>query len=107
MPELPPTSVRPSDSDEPDRTGQYEGIPTPLSGDAVEAGTIIAGKYNDAPQFDTKADFLQRPVVKSGGNRWQLLADRLPILRARGILFRDLGNRSSRFSHASYAIIGA
>ena len=46
MPELPPTSVRkPTDPDEPDRTGQYEGAPTPLSGDDVEAGTIIAGKY--------------------------------------------------------------
>ncbi len=45
MPELPPTAVRPSNSDEPDRTGQYEGAPTPLSGDDVEAGTIIAGKY--------------------------------------------------------------
>ena len=45
MPELPPTSVCPSNSDEPDRTGQYEGSATPFSGDAVEAGTIIAGKY--------------------------------------------------------------
>ena len=45
MPELPPTSVRPSNSDEPNRTGRHEGAPTPFSGDAVEAGTIIAGKY--------------------------------------------------------------
>ena len=46
MPELPPTSVRkPTDPDEPDRTGRHEGAPTPFSGDAVEAGTIIAGKY--------------------------------------------------------------
>ena len=45
MPELPPTSVRPSNSDEPGRTGRPEGAPTPFSGDAVEAGTVIAGKY--------------------------------------------------------------
>ena len=49
MPDFPPTSVRtPTDPDEPDRTGRHEGTITPAlfsSADAVEAGTIIAGKY--------------------------------------------------------------
>ena len=49
MPELPPTSVRkPTDPYEPDRTGRHEGTITPAlfsSGDAAEAGTVIAGKY--------------------------------------------------------------
>ena len=51
--------------------------------------------------------FGSRPVAKSGGNRWRLLANRLPILRARGIHFRDPGKRYTPSSHASYAIIGA
>jgi hypothetical protein len=48
MPELPPTNVRPTDPDEPDRTGRYEGSATPFgsaSADDISAGTIFAGKY--------------------------------------------------------------
>src|SRR5438046_2770057 len=43
MPDLPPTSVKPPS--DPDRTGRYEGSPTPPNGEFVEAGTVLAGKY--------------------------------------------------------------
>jgi len=49
MPELPPTTARkPTDPDEPDRTGRYEGSPTPhafTAADDIQPGTLIAGKY--------------------------------------------------------------
>ena len=54
MPELPPASVRkPTDPDEPDRTGRYEdpdshdsrGLTPPARQEVIEAGTVIAGRY--------------------------------------------------------------
>lgn len=49
MPDLPPTTARkPTDPDEPDRTGRYEGPPAPhafAAADNIQPGTLIAGKY--------------------------------------------------------------
>lgn len=49
MPDLPPTTARkPTDPDEPDRTGRYEDSPTPhafTAADDIQPGTLIAGKY--------------------------------------------------------------
>src|SRR5689334_1309687 len=45
MPDLPPTTAkRPTDPDEPDRTGRPDGTPTPVLS-AIHPGTVIAGKY--------------------------------------------------------------
>jgi serine/threonine protein kinase len=45
MPDLPPTTAkRPTDPDEPDRTGRHDGTPTPALF-SIEPGTVIAGKY--------------------------------------------------------------
>ena len=49
MQKLPPTTDRkPTDPDEPNPTGRYEGSATPFGSSTPEyiaAGTIIAGKY--------------------------------------------------------------